>query len=202
VNLYQHILGIPWIYDNVRPFLVGGINFQEGYSWLDLKPEDIVIDVGCGTGAAFDYIDPQTCYHGFDTDERALNKLRQNHPGPNVHLYPTCLTEADVSRIRPTKVMLFGLIHHVSDNDTLSLLAALASSTTVQRIVSADVIFRPGKWINNLLASLDRGRHVRTEKGYRDLIAGSPFAIRDTKLLQSGNGAAKYFVMCMEPNRA
>jgi hypothetical protein len=200
MSLYQSILGNTWVYDVVRPVVLGGFGaYRHAFGWLDLTTDDVLLDIGCGTGATFDFIDHPGEYHGFDTDAQALERFRQKYPRPTIHLYPRYLTQQDVDTIRPTVALLMGVVHHLSDEEVSSVLGMLGRCDRLRSIVTFDPVRVRGKWVNNLLASLDRGRYVRHEEQYRGLVALSPFAIREAARLRSGNGAAHYFATCLAP---
>src|SRR3954470_15225895 len=76
MSLYQRLLGIPFVYDRVRPFVVGGIDMSPLFRNLQARRDDVILDVGCGTGMALDYLDGFAAYHGFDTDEVAIGFAR------------------------------------------------------------------------------------------------------------------------------
>src|SRR5205807_519939 len=115
-------------------------------------------------GATFDFIDHPGEYHGFDTDAGALERFRAKHPRPNLHLYARYLTPADVDAIRPTVALLLGVVHHLSDAEVGSVLGMLGRCDRLRSIITFDPVRVRGKWVNNLLASLDRGRFVRHEE--------------------------------------
>ena len=51
---YQKLLGHPFVYDRLRPWIVGGIDMTAFYESLESETTDVVVDVGCGTGDALD----------------------------------------------------------------------------------------------------------------------------------------------------
>jgi SAM-dependent methyltransferase len=200
MTLYDRILGNPWVYDKVRPFVVGGFSaYQQAFNWLELQEQDVLLDIGCGTGAAFNFLQHAGPYHGFDLDTRALERFRTVHTGTNVHLHSHYITEKDIEAIRPSKVLMIGLIHHLDDRDASALLALLRRGGQVQKVITLDTVYIRGKWINNVLAALDRGRYVRTEEEYRRFFSAASWSPSQSAILRSGNGAACYFASCLEP---
>lgn len=190
--MYKRIIGNPWVYDHLRPWFFGGFDLQALFDWLDVRPSDVVVDVGCGTGMALDYLADFQAYHGFDLDKQGLARLKRRHPDPNVHVYPEPLTLEVFRRIRPTRVLLVGLLHHLPDSEVETLLGMLASADFPMRIVTLDVAYLPGRRLSNLLARLDRGRHVRDLQDHTKLIEESGLRQEETLLLSSGNGWARY----------
>ena len=69
MNLYQRVLGTPFVYNLVRPFAVGGIDMSPFYDRVQASAADVVLDVGCGTGDALRYLTDFARYEGIDTDE-------------------------------------------------------------------------------------------------------------------------------------
>src|SRR5258708_3962210 len=86
---------------------------RNAFRALGVGSEDIVLDVGCGTGATLKYMPQFREFHGFDTDGRALETFATRHKHARITLYHRVVTADDVKRIRPTKVVLAGLLHHL-----------------------------------------------------------------------------------------
>lgn len=195
-NLYQRFMGTPWVYDRLRPWLFGGWNFTPVYNWLEIEPHDVILDVGCGTGATMTHIRGFAHYHGFDIDPRALDAFKEKYPANNIHLYPKPVSPADVCAVRPTKVVLMGLLHHLSDAEVEELFSALARGDSIRRLITLDPERIHGDLINNVVIGLDRGKFVRTHEHYVRLVS-KYFPIRETARLTTGNKAAKFFAMCI-----
>lgn len=198
MRFYDKFAGLPWVYDNLRPILYGGLDFSETYSWLEENERETLVDVGCGTGSALRYLKSFKSYHGFDLDGAALNRFRKIYPRDNVHLYYERFTKAHMERIRPDKALLIGLLHHISDTDARELLGLLGHGGWVKRIVTLDTLYAKGKWVNNVATYLDRGRFGRTEEGYLALVRDSPFHVARTGFVKAGNGLVVFYGMCLE----
>src|SRR5262245_24452170 len=82
MSLYDRVLGLPFVYNRVRPLVVGGIDMAPVYDRLGVRPTDTVLDVGCGTGVALEHLGAFAAYAGFDTDPRALRAARARRPPP------------------------------------------------------------------------------------------------------------------------
>jgi hypothetical protein len=54
-------------------------------------------------------------------------------------------------------------IPHLADAEAERLLGKLSRCDSVRRVVTLDIVYLPGRWFNNLLAFLDRGRHCRAK---------------------------------------
>jgi hypothetical protein len=197
MSLYQAIMGHPWVYNYLRPAMLGGVNYTLGYSQLQPSLDDVILDFGCGYGDALRYIRVFKEYHGFDIDHRAIEHIKRAYGtefNSHIHTYARTLNLDDVLRIKPTRVIIAGALHHLSDTEIRDLFAMLASPKTVQQILTIDVVFLPGQLINNALASLDRGKHVRDIASYISLVNTEGFSVRRHSVDYS-NRFARYLIM-------
>jgi SAM-dependent methyltransferase len=203
MSLYQRLLGHPFVYDRIRPLVVGGIDWSPLYRNLDAGPDDVILDVGCGTGIAHQYLGGGfAAYHGFDTDPVAIDFARKRAPRhARIEYSAALVTPADVARLRPTRIILSGLLHHLSDADALALLRMCAAGPQVKRIATSDVVYLPREPVSNLLAALDRGKFVRKPDGYRGLIRDAGLAIVRDEIVRSHptRGKALYFMTTLVP---
>lgn len=201
MSLYDRILGHPFVYHHVRPLVVG-IDYTPQYEALDVRSDDRVLDIGCGGGDALRYLERFETYHGFDTDEVAISFARQRPEAarPNVHFATVLVSSTTFEEIRPTRVMMNGLLHHLDDEDAIELLKMCAATDAVQRVVTNDTVYLPGEPLNNIMARLDRGRFVRNIEGYRNLTSRAGLTIAREEVVRSHptRGIARYWVMVLE----
>jgi SAM-dependent methyltransferase len=201
MSLYDRILGHPFVYDHVRPFVVGGIDLSPLYRNLEAGPDDVILDVGCGTGVAHQYLKGFRAYHGFDTDPVAIKAAAAKTAAANVHYECRLLTPEDVARIRPTRIILAGILHHLSDDEGLALLRMCGSSSSDVRIVTADPVYLSGQWVSNVFAFFDRGRFVRKHPEYTALAekAGLRIVHDEIVRLHPTKGRVLFLMMKLEP---
>jgi SAM-dependent methyltransferase len=199
VLIYQRLLGHPFIYNHIRPFVVGGIDWSPLYNNLEAGPEDVILDVGCGTGIAHEYLPEFAAYHGYDTDPVAIKFARDKTSAANVSYECRLVAAADIARIRPTRMILSGLLHHLSDDECLALLQMCANAPSLKRIATSDVVYLPRQNVSNLLAYFDRGKFVRTQDGYLDLIRKAGLEIVRAEIVRSHpeNGRALYLMTAL-----
>jgi SAM-dependent methyltransferase len=200
VSLYDRILGHPFVYHHIRPFVVG-IDYTPQYEALDAHSGDRVLDIGCGGGDALRYLDGFETYHGFDIDEVAIAFARQRPEAAeaNVHFAAALVSPTTFQDIRPTRVVMNGLLHHLDDDAAIELLTMCSETETVGRVVTTDPMYLKGEPLSNLMARLDRGRFVRRPQGYRDLVAraGLTIAREETVRSHPTRGIARYWVMVL-----
>lgn len=204
-RLYHRILGHPFVYEHVRPLVVGGVDYTTAWNDLDVGPDEVIVDVGCGTGDGHKHLKHYKAYHGFDTDPIAVDYARLRTAGrPNVHLNARLLVESDLQAIKPDKVMLGSLLHHLTDDEALGLLGMLARTPNLKRVTTVDNTPLPGKHLNNFFVRIDRGQHSRTAEGYMALAEKAGLKVTRTLLhrIHPTRGLMMLFLMRLEPPAA
>jgi SAM-dependent methyltransferase len=206
MNLYQRALGTAFVYNRVRPLVVGGIDMSPFYDRVQSTANDVVLDVGCGTGDALRYLTGFSNYQGIDTDEVAIRFATKTY-GDRQGVSFSCqmCTTDDVARIQPSHVLLCGLLHHISDDDALALLSALKASSNLKRIVTSDIVYlennSASNSVSNFLAGLDRGKFCREREQFEALVARAGLKLIESDIVRSHptRGLAKYLMMTVEP---
>jgi SAM-dependent methyltransferase len=201
MSLYQRILGIPFVYEKIRPLVVGGIDMSPSYANLQAGPGDVVLDIGCGTGDVLNYVPSFKALHGFDTDAMAISYARKRAGGrADVRFEARACTREDVQAIAPDVVMMNGLLHHLDDETACGLLSMCLQAPSVRRIATQDVVYLPGKHLSNLLAWLDRGKFVRSPEAFKALAVRAGGRVVRDELMRShpDGGRAIYFLMAIE----
>jgi SAM-dependent methyltransferase len=156
------------------------------YRCLDeakLQPGDRVLDVGCGPAYYFDRL-PKVDYVGFDTSEAYVAYARQRY-GEHGDFRCEILTEEHLSQLgRFDAILLFGLLHHLDDDQCATLLDLSAKFLTPGgRVVSCDPTLHEGQArISRWMSENDRGEYVRRPESY-DRMAQARFGDLETRVL-------------------
>lgn len=200
MSLVERVLGHPWVFEHVRPLAVGGIDMSPAYAELDCDESSVVLDVGCGTGNALAYLKRFSSYLGVDTDPVAIRhaRARRGHRA-NVAFECRRCVPADLIERSVTHVSMIGLLHHLSDAEAHELLCSLKACSTLQRVVTLDIVYLPRHPYNNLLARFDRGRYCRTPAGYEALAEAAGLRVVRSRSVRCHprRGLVRYFVMSL-----
>jgi SAM-dependent methyltransferase len=203
MSIYQRVLGLPFVYTKIRPMVVGGVDQTPSYRNLAVGKDDVVLDIGCGPGEALHYLSEFRALRGFDTDPIAIAYARKLAAGrDNVTFEAREVTADDVRAIQPTRVLMNGLLHHLSDEQAIGLLTMCAQTPSVRRIATQDVVYLPGKHLSNLFARFDRGKHVRDVAGFRALVARSGLRVVEDQIVLCHPTRGRQFYLLMAIERA
>ena len=140
--------------------------------YAQARPGERVLDIGCGAGAVATYFQ-DVVYHGFDSNEAYVDYANRKYGDRAVFSYGEVGTDVQVEKEHYDLVMANGLLHHLNDREVLHLLRISHDALRPGgRLVTRDGCFEEGQSdFARLLLKRDRGKYVRTEQGYQQLIA-------------------------------
>jgi SAM-dependent methyltransferase len=144
---------------------------------LGLQDGDTVIDVGCGPAYYFDRL-PKVTYFGFDTSERYIAHARARYGSERATFSTEIFGEQHLGVLPPaTAVLLLGLLHHLSDAESRSLLRVAAQALAPGgKVIAVDTCYAPGQGrVSKWMSDNDRGEHVREPAAF-EAIARESFA--------------------------
>ena len=185
----KSLLTISWVYDFFQNSLLGGDNARKWLATNVWKPKsgEAIVDIGCGSGIILEYLPPDIEYLGIDVSENYIRSARKKFSGRGTFFLGTArdLVNHDGSHIGSADLVLCtGLLHHLSDGEALEVLELSKRIMKPNgRLVCLEATFlarqtRLSRWI----VSTDRGRHVRLEQEWKNLI-GHAFESYSTRIL-------------------
>ena len=167
--MIKKILDIPIIYHlSQKVFLAD--NFRKNLLKKLLTKKNLdILDIGCGPGNMINYLSFNK-YYGFDTDKKYIKYAKNKYK--NCNFFCEKFTKTSLKKIsRVDVVILFGILHHISDDEILKLIDILKLSLKKDsQIITLDPIYvKNQNKIAKFLIDNDRGAFVRTLKGYINL---------------------------------
>ena len=134
---------------------------------LALKPGEVVLDIGCGPAYYFERLG-DVRYYGFDTSPIYIEHARKRW-GHKAEFRCELFTEEHLAVLPPAdKILLFGLLHHLSDDYSRQLLELCSRALAPGGIIiSVDTCYEPGQGrISKWMSDNDRGEFVRTPEEF------------------------------------
>jgi SAM-dependent methyltransferase len=174
IRLGKRLLTNPHSYLALQKLLGADRLRYQCLSQLDARPGETVLDIGCGPAYYLDRL-PGVRYFGFDTEPRYIDYARRRW-GSSAEFHCTIFNEEHLSELpRMDKVLLLGLLHHLSDDESRDLLNLVARILTPDGVViSVDTCRVPNEdRVSRWMAENDRGEHVRYPEEFEKLAAGA-----------------------------
>lgn len=134
---------------------------------LGLTGGETVLDVGCGPAYYLGRL-PQVRYFGFDTSIRYIEWARRRWAGRG-EFRAEVLREEHLAELPPADaILLLGLLHHLSDEESAQLLDVAAKALAPNgRVIAVDTCFEPSQgWISRWMSRNDRGEYVREPEAF------------------------------------
>jgi SAM-dependent methyltransferase len=144
-----------------------------------------VLDVGCGPAYYFPSLPPRVRYYGFDTEPRYVSWAQKRWVDDDATFRLGVFDEEQAETLPPVDaVLLLGILHHLSDDESRDLLYLVARSLApAGRVVTVDTCFEPTQGrISRWMAESDRGDYVREPMAF-DKMARSHFQSVEGELL-------------------
>lgn len=169
------ILNVPFIY-RFSQFLFSDPNAETKLQKLcKTSSNSVVYDIGCGTGAAISYINPECFYYGFDISADYIKRAAELHSSRKNTLFVN--DEFNQNSSKQIKncdlLIMMGVMHHISDENLSRLFQNIFDKMNKSgRLITIDPVFlaeqRP---ISKFLISNDRGKAVRNEEHYKSVVS-------------------------------
>ena len=167
-------LNVPFVY-NAFSAAVGANALRRRLiqNHVGAKPGDKVIDVGCGSALALQWL-PDVQYIGLDINPDCIAFARRTSGSKGTFVVGDARSVRADPRFNDADiVMAIGTLHHLDDEDAAQCIQfAYDVLKTGGRFVSHDACWVPAQGaLSRYIMSADRGRNIRTEQQYRQLAA-------------------------------
>jgi SAM-dependent methyltransferase len=151
---------------------------------MDLGPAGRTLDLGCGPGAFSDLFEKGD-YVGVDLNPRYIDHARRTRKGAFI---VSDAKRVDLPDGRFNQVLIFGLLHHLPDDEVRGVLSEcrrlLAPGGRVLVIEDIPSVSRVNL-IGHLIHRVENGEFIRPVEDYRKLYAGAG-RLQSELVLQSG----------------
>lgn len=170
----RSVLSSPVAYDALQG-LLGVTNARKRVcaEYIKARPNDYVVDIGCGTAEILKFLPREIHYYGFDLSQDYIDSAVRRFGDRGQF---SC---ADVTRLGPDEIppcnvaVAFGVLHHLDDEGAERLIDNLYDRLAPGgRLITVDPVFVDGQArIAHELISRDRGQNVRDCDGYLALVS-------------------------------
>lgn len=135
--------------------------------------DDQVLDVGCGYGELSSRLD-RAKYIGIDISPKYIKYANQHYGNFGRFICGDITTDSTLENLGHFDVVtIIGVLHHLRDHDCRKLLLSVRQILNANgRLVTLDGVFAKNQsTLARIFLRLDRGRFIRTEEQYRELIS-------------------------------
>ncbi len=150
------------------------------------EKSSVIVDLGCGTGTALNYLPSGSSYIGVDASSKYIERARKHYGGRGTFFTSTisdAMADSTLSQSCADLVLCNGLLHHMDDDqalETIDYARSLLSSTG--RFVCTEPTFLAHQsYVSRLVMGWDRGKNIRSETEWKKLFQNK-FSNIDTNI--------------------
>ena len=134
-----------------------------------------MLDLCCGDSFILNFVGKYVeDYLGADNNQKYLNHSEKKWPKFNF-LNMDLTDRKNLEKLKefsPNFIFINGAIHHLNDETVKTIISIILSEFKQSFFLSVDPIHHNNKLINSVMLALDRGKHIRNEGHYRELMKG------------------------------
>jgi len=182
----RSILEKGYIY-NFFQWLIGGKKARQRYieEFVRPKPQNTLLDIGCGPGTIFNCVPETIKYYGVDISAEYIQHAQQQF-GDKATFICSDANNSKFLKDLPKfdLVIAFGLLHHLDDNEVVKLLQLAKQAMNPHgRLITLDNCYTDNQSsFAKYTIKRDRGQNVRTVDGYESLAKTTFLNIKTTVL--------------------
>lgn len=167
----RKILAFPSVYTFFQN-LVRNKKYTAEYVGKYIKPKegDFILDIGCGPAEILEHL-PRVNYYGFDLSSKYIDEAKRRY-GDRGYFFCQEVSEAAAPANKSFDIVLANnVLHHLIDEEAVKLFELAKSCLRPGgRLVTTDGCRAENEGIiSKIMASLDRGKHVRNKEQYLTL---------------------------------
>lgn len=168
----RSILSSPVIF-NIYQWLIGSDDFMKRYvsEYIKPKPNDKIIDIGCGTAQVLKFLPEDVNYTGYDLSIEYLSYASKKYKDRG-KFFCKRISNSMPNEANNFDIALAGaVLHHIDNKEARKLFSE------VKQLLKPNgyLVAYDGTYIENqskiarYILSKDRGKHVRTPEQYESL---------------------------------
>lgn len=165
-DLAARVAQNPALFMACRSILENGFRQVRRHIRAELRADAATLDLGCGTGAFADLFTGE--YTGIDLNRRYIEYARAHRRGTFLNRDATAIGEVGPF----AQVLIFGLLHHLTDaqvDATLAEVRRVLTSTGVVLAIEDIPTASKANVLGHLLHRADGGSFIRANADYRRL---------------------------------
>jgi len=167
-------LRLPRLY-NLLQGVVGGGRDRAAFirTHVLFRPDEKVVDVGCGTGGALEFL-PSVNYFGFDPNPAYIRVARSRY-GSRGEFFCGDASSPRVQEVAQgaDAFLSLGVLHHLADQQIYEILSLARSCLRPSgRFIFYEPCFSAkDDWLGRIFMRLDRGGNIKTDQAWRALVS-------------------------------
>jgi SAM-dependent methyltransferase len=184
-NLIYKIFNFPLIYNLYQKIIFRKDSKNKIFNeYIKVNKKDLVLDIGCGPGNYRQLIKSEN-YFGIDINCKSIDQAKEIYPNDNFDCLPVQEISSKLNK-NFDKIILLGLLHHISDQDAINLFNDLKNVVMPQsQVFCLDTSFKKNqKFFSKMMAKLDKGNHVRFPEELEKLVDKEFYTI-DVKMFDN-----------------
>ena len=143
-----------------------------------LRGGETIVDIGCASGFVLDYMPDDVKYYGVDISKEYIDAAHKKFSTRGTFFLGTArdlLTNKDIPLGKVDLVTCNGLLHHLTDDEAIEVLDIAKQLLKPNgKLVCLEATFLTRQTrLSKRMVSMDRGRYVRSEQEWKDLIGKS-----------------------------
>lgn len=175
----RKLLTNPSLYVIFQRLLGGnGVGKFLAESFWKLRGGETIVDIGCASGFVLDYMPDDVKYYGVDISKEYIDAAHKKFSTRGTFFLGTArdlLTNNDIPLGKVDLVTCNGLLHHLTDDEAIEVLEISKQLLKPNgKLVCLEATFLTRQTrLSRRMVSMDRGRYVRSEQEWKDLIGNT-----------------------------
>ena len=170
-------------YRIIQRILLKNFLYDDFLNILKTKNIKQIVEIGCADSIILKKLNKDINYDGFDVVDDFIEKSKKiNFKNKNYNFENKSIHEINFDKYDKEKtiILLIGVFHHVNDE----YIKIFLEKTKFFKVYGVDAVrLNDQKFFTKILLDFDKGKFIRSEKRYKDLLEGYKFILARNKYL-------------------